>query len=185
MAAVPEADLPASLGPMIPRQAELAELTGVIANALEEQSRTEPSSEGPAAGVPGGEDQAVKLRRAAELTLEAQIEMERGGEKLAAPAPDLEAARAHQDFALERLVEAIQELTPPQEQGDQEQEEQDQEQGQEEGQQPQAGEQPQPEEGPEADPSQLLQEVRDREAERRRENAERQNQGFDTVERDW
>jgi hypothetical protein len=35
------------------------------------------------------------------------------------------------------------------------------------------------------DPAQLLQSVRDREAQRRRERAERRSGGYETVEKDW
>lgn len=192
------------LGPLLPRQAELAEISGVIANVLEEQSRQEPGDlvGGGAGGTggPGGDEeamaeQAANLRRAAELTLEAQIDMEDTGEKLEAAPANFAAARELQGQALERLLEALELLTPPQEQqkNEQQQDEQDQEQGddqqQEQQEQGEQGQQPaQPEsveEQQETDPSQLLQEVRDREAARRREEAERQQGGFNTVERDW
>jgi hypothetical protein len=134
-------------------------------------------------------EQAATLRRAAELTLEAQIEMEDVGKMLKVEPSDFAAAREHQGEAHARLLEAIELLTPPEEQqqGDQQQDQQDQqgEQGEQEQQQEGAPDQAQQPEQQEADPSQLLQEVRDREAARRKENAERANRGFDTVERDW
>lgn len=200
VAGLPEDDRERALGPLMPRQAELAELTGVIANALEEQSRHEPGDLIGGGGDPalagGGADpgadaqalaeQAVTLRRAAEFTLEAQIEMEAVAANLEAAATDFAAAREHQGQAVARLLEALELLAPPQERQDQEQQEQDP-QPDEQQQQERSGEQPreQPQEEQEADPSQLLQEVRDREAARRRENAKRNQKGFDTVERDW
>jgi len=205
-AALPEEDRERGLGPLKPKQAELAEVAGVIANTLEEQSRHEPGDlVGGGGGAAGGPDpdagadaqtlaeEAIKLRRAAELSLEAQIEMEDTGVNLEVAPADFAKAREHQDQAHARLLEAIELLTPPQEQQqdqqqDQQQEQQEQqEQQQEEQQEQQAGEQPQeqPRDEQESDPSQLLQEVRDREAERRRENAKRNQRGFDTVEQDW
>ena len=180
-AAVPVDELPGSLGPLVPRQSELASLAGVIANALEQQSLEEPQNAGDPAAA---EDQGVKLRQAAELTLGAQIDMEHGAEKLSAEPPDLKAGREHQDRALEQLIEALQLLQPPQEEQQQGDDPQSQPQEQED-QAESGGQQQEPEVSPEADPSQLLQEVRDREAERRRENAERKGEGYDTVERDW
>ncbi|MDE0910338.1 MAG: VWA domain-containing protein [Myxococcota bacterium] len=202
VAALPDTDQERGLGPLVPRQEALANIAGAIANALEEQSRAEPGDLVGGAGAdpnaaPDAEamaEQAATLRRAAELTLEAQIEMEDVGKMLKVEPSDFAAAREHQGEAHARLLEAIELLTPPeeQEQGDQQQDQQDQqgEQGEQEQQQQQqqqegAPDQAQQPEQQEADPSQLLQEVRDREAARRKENAERANRGFDTVERDW
>ena len=203
VAALPDTDQERGLGPLVPRQEALANIAGAIANALEEQSRAEPGDLVGGAGAdpnaaPDAEamaEQAATLRRAAELTLEAQIEMEDVGKMLKVEPSDFAAAREHQGEAHARLLEAIELLTPPEEeqQGDQQQDQQDQqgEQGEQEQQQQQqqqqhaAPDQAQQPEQQEADPSQLLQEVRDREAARRKENAERANRGFDTVERDW
>jgi hypothetical protein len=197
VAALPDTDQERGLGPLLPRQEALANIAGVIANALEEQSRAEPGDLVGGAGAdpnaaPDAEamaEQAATLRRAAELTLEAQIEMEDVGKMLKVEPSDFAAAREHQGEAHARLLEAIELLTPPEEQqqGDQQQDQQDQqgEQGEQEQQQEGAPDQAQQPEQQEADPSQLLQEVRDREAARRKENAERANRGFDTVERDW
>ncbi|MCP5045242.1 MAG: hypothetical protein GY944_29800, partial [bacterium] len=193
VAALEQDDRAHRLGPLVPRQGELAEITGTIANALEEQSRQQPidlAAPADPSTDPEARQQAEQLRRAAELVLAAQIEMEGGGENLAAEPTDFAQARVHQDQAVEHLREALELLTPPdqQENQDQQQDQQQQEEQQQEQQQEQQGEQPQAEPQPrpeDADPSQLLQEVRDREAERRRENAERKRRGFDTVERDW
>jgi hypothetical protein len=202
VAALPDTDQERGLGPLVPRQEALANIAGVIANALEEQSRAEPGDLVGGAGAdpnaaPDAEamaEQAATLRRAAELTLEAQIEMEDVGKMLKVEPSNFAAAREHQGEAHARLLEAIELLTPPEEQqqGDQQQDPQDQQDGQGEQEQQQqqqqqegAADQAQEPEQQEADPSQLLQEVRDREAARRKENAERAKRGFDTVERDW
>jgi len=196
VAALEADDRERRLGPLAPRQRELAGLTGEIANALEEQSRQQPGDLVSGADPNAAPDeqqlaqQAEQLRRAAELVLEAQIEMETGSESLGVRPVPFEAARGHQRVALERLREALELLSPPPEeqesQPDSEPQQQQQQQQQQQSQESAAGQQPQPEpRADEADPSQLLQEVRDREAERRRENARREGRGFDTVERDW
>ncbi len=191
VAALEADDQERRLGPLAPRQREHGEITGNIANALEEQSRQQPGDliAGPDPNASPDEQQLAQqteqLRRAAELVLEAQIEMEGSEEELAARPATFEAAREHQEVAVERLREALELLAPPQQEPQPEAEEQ-QEQPEEgdQGEEPQGAPQPQPQPD-ETDPSQLLQEVRDREAERRRENARREGRGFDTVERDW
>jgi len=192
VAALSEDDLARGLGPLIPRQAELAEVAGVIANALEEQSRQQPGDLIGGNPDPNEDEQALaeeaaNLRRAAELVLEGQIEMEGTGEIFEAKPIDFASARDHQDLALARLLEALELLSPPQQQsGEDQQQDQDQEQQQQRDQQQEQQNAGEPEQKKqEADPSQMLQEVRDREAERRREKAKRNPRGFDTVERDW
>lgn len=191
VAARPEAWLERGLGPLVPRQAELAEITGVIANTLEEQSRQQPGdliggNPNPNADEQALADQAANLRRAAELVLEGQIEMEGAGVGLEAKPTDFAAARGSQDLAVERLLEALERLSPPpedQNQGQDQQQQQDQQEQDQQQQEQQSGEQER--EQQEADPSQMLQEVRDREAQRRREKSAHNQRGFDTVERDW
>jgi Ca-activated chloride channel family protein len=191
VAARPEEWLERGLGPLIPRQAELAEIAGVIANTLEEQSRQQPGdliggNPDPDANQRVEAEKAVNLRRAAELVLEGQIEMESAGVGLEAKPTEFTLARDSQDLAIARLLEALELLSPPAEDQNQDQQNQDQQQQdqqQQQAQQQQAGEQER--ERQEADPSQMLQEVRDREALRRREKSERNQRSFDTVERDW
>jgi len=194
VAALEADDRARRLGPLPARQGELAEITGAIANALEEQSRQQPGDLVAGVDPTAAADeqqlaaQAEALRRAAELVLAAQIEMEDGSEKLEAEPADFAQARVHQEQAVKQLLEALELLAPPQQDPQQDQEQtqdQQQEQAPQQGQSQEpdpAQAQPRPED---MDPSQLLQEVRDREAERRRENTERDGRGFDTVERDW
>ena len=173
-----------ALGPLIPRQAKLAHTTGVLAGALEAQSRQTPaaapsSEEQESLSPEAVRDASDRLRRAAELTLAAQAPMQSAAEQLAADQVD--AARGDQDQGLEHLRQALALLTPPERQ---------------EGERSQAdaGQQGEPEtsdtvaaaEQQAADPSQLLQEVRDREARRRRERARQQRRtSSETVEKDW
>ena len=188
LTALDDDDRASKLGPVLPRQAALAESTGAIANALEEQSRENPGAlVNPDVDLdPAQQDavaeEAVRLRRAAELTLAAQTAMEAAGEKLAAEEPGLAEARSDQDEALQRILEALEALSPPQQPQDDPQQQEQQQQNEQQQQQQQSAEQEQQQTG---DPSQLLQEVRDRDAQRRREKAERQRQPYDTVEKDW
>jgi hypothetical protein len=103
-----------------------------------------------------------------------------------APSVDFPAARQHQDEALVELAQALELLTPPEQQGDPGEEgDQGEQQQQQQQEQPQQDEeQAQQQASPPADPSQLLQGVRDREAQRRRDR-EQGRTGYETVEKDW
>jgi Ca-activated chloride channel family protein len=172
--------------PLGPRQQELAERTGRIAEALEEQSRTEgPALDGGSAIAQGEADPAetaLTLREAAEHVVLAEGSMLTARAALGSAPPVPADAGAPQEAALEELARALALLSPPPPQQPQQQP-------------PQDGEQPQPQQGsgreeaePErregADPAQLLQSVRDREAERRRERS-RTHSGYEPVEQDW
>ena len=172
-----------ALGPLIPRQAELADTAGKLAATLEEQSRRPPGD------TPGGAQEGLspeaqqemteRLRRAAELVLAAQSPLQTAAEELAAE--ELEDVRGNQDQALSHLLEAVALLTPP---------EADRGEGEPQGQDPiaesGAGDESARQERPQVlDPSQLLQEVRDREARRRRERDRRRAASAETVEKDW
>ena len=81
--------------------------------------------------------------------------------------------------------------TPPQQEGDQGDQGEQGDEG-DQGNQPEQGDEggegqeqpPQQQASPQVDPSQLLQGVRDREAQRRRAGEQGQT-GYDTVEKDW
>jgi hypothetical protein len=95
--------------------------------------------------------------------------------------PALDEAREGQGRAIHELEQALALLVPP----EQQQQQQDPQQGEQDEQQ-EASPQQEPEPGNEGmDPAQLLQAVRDREAERRRERAGRQTAPYETVEQDW
>ncbi|HVX11230.1 MAG TPA: VWA domain-containing protein [Pirellulales bacterium] len=95
-----------------------------------------------------------------------------------------DAARKHQNTALQKLLEALALLQPPQpeqQQGQQDQKPQDQNSGE-----PDAGKQDKPDDragGP--DPARLLQAVRDREAQRRRDRERRGRFEHEPVDKDW
>ena len=105
-------------------------------------------------------------------------------QQLESTPPVFAPAREAQDEALRELDEALALLSAPQDpagDGD----DAPQEQGAEEGDDASGeGE----EEGSDAanqDPAQLLQGVRDREAQRQRDRARRSRSGYETVEKDW
>jgi hypothetical protein len=169
----------------VSREQELAEQSLVIATALERQSSE-------AAGAAGEDPQAAQatepLRKAADHVMIAQAEMEDAVGFLSAPA-DLEAAKGAQISAIQELAKAL-EILDPRQQGDPDQQEQQQadtsegETGGESEADSQQQEAAQQQAGLGEDPGQLLQEVRDREAKRRRDRADRQS-GYETVEKDW
>jgi len=170
------------LGPLIPRQKNLSKRTEAIALELEKQSREQEPD--PNQDPATTEDAITRLRLAAESLLFAEESMRLTLTSFEADPPGFEAARADQENALIELSKALEQLTPPQqqqqpepgedEQGDGQQEQQQQEE-QEEGQDGTQG----------MDPQQLLQGVRDREAERREEQDRKAPSGYETVEKDW
>jgi Ca-activated chloride channel family protein len=187
LASAPESAA-ARLGPLLPRQKELAQTASAIAEALEAQSRQsvaalvdDPNS--PAGADAEAQEASERLRRAGELVLGAQADMEGAVLGLEAEPPEPGPARERQDTALAQLVEAIALLTPPPSQDCQQADENAQESRG-------ASQQAQAEQGqasaaptPSGDPAQLLQAVRDRAAQRQRERAERSR--YETVEKDW
>jgi hypothetical protein len=194
-----------SFDPVAARQSDLADLTGRLAEALHEQAL-----EGPAPGTEPvdpavAEELAERLTRAAELVLNASGEMTAAAVALSGDdaEPDVDAIRSRQDEAVKQLAEAIAVLEPPpppqpeEQDGEQGESQEQSQEASQEGQDGQSGEQEQPGEQAQAgeaeaaaqaeqsaDPGQLLQSVRDREAERHRRNARGQS-GYEPVDRDW
>lgn len=158
-------------------QASLAEHTLLLANELSEQSAEALRAEDPAA-----EESAIRMREVAEHILLAEGGMRDAHRALVAEPADFPVAASGQQAALSALAEALALLEPPQ-------------------RDPQGGEEPEPEGGsgsdsegsrPEeaaqqapSDPAQLLQGVRDREAQRQRERARAAAGSEETVEKDW
>ncbi len=166
----------------------------------------------PAVVEQGAEQAAERLTRAAELVLSASGEMTTAAAGLSPEGaePDVDAIRAVQDDSVEHLAEAIAILEPPKQQEQPQQQDQQQQSEQQDGQEgesqdPKSGQESetgQPEGEPSqaesaaaeqarqaeaeraADPGQLLQSVRDREAERHRRRTRGQS-GYEPVERDW
>jgi Ca-activated chloride channel family protein len=166
------------VGPLVPTQRDLASRSEAIALALEDQSRQEGDAltgEGDAA------ETTRRLRLAAEHVLAAEAEMTTAAGGMDADPPELDGALETQKTALVELGKALALLVPP-----------EQRQGESPDSEPsgeddaaQRGENEPPDEGESMDPAQLLQSVRDREAQRRRERSGKENAGYETVEKDW
>jgi Ca-activated chloride channel family protein len=172
-------DALARLGPLAPRQEELSERAGDIASALEEQSH---QTGGVLEEDADGFETSRRLRLAAEHTLLAQTEMEGAAEDLAAAPPELDRTHERQTTAIAELEEALALLVPPEER---ERGEDSEQPGEEPGGEQQEQQPSEEQAGPAADPAQLLQAVRDREAQRRRDREQRGAAGYETVEKDW
>ncbi len=205
LAAGDPAALGAELGPLTARQDELAALTDQLAQALHEQSLQDPASftQGgsgdPAADQAAAQAATDRLIKASEHVLEAADRMKDAGESMVTESPERDAIRPAQDDAVRALAQAIALLEPPQQdqqqsgdqgqQGPQQQQQQDG-QGEQESQPQGAAQQAEQEEQEEQkadgrDPSQMLQSVRDKEAERHRRREGRRQQRYQTVEKDW
>jgi Ca-activated chloride channel family protein len=171
-----------ALGPLEPRQRNLAEVSSQLSVALSEQSRALSQSDPAASGQDPAQlaDAVSKMAEASTFVAAASADMTNAsGDMLINPAP-LPTVRGDQHSALDNLLAAIALLEPPPPPEQQEGEES-------EDQQEQPGEQDGQPEQPEhnTDPSQLLQGVRDREAQRRAEQAEQDSLQYDPVEKDW
>ena len=177
-------DAAARIGPLNPRQEALAARAGSIADALAEQSN---QTGGVVDEEADSAETSRRLREAGEHVLLAQVEMEGATEKLVEDPPNLESTQERQAASIAELEQALALLVPPE---DREPEgEPDSSEQQDSESEPSGGEQkpegePEPQAAP-ADPAQLLQAVRDREAQRRRDREQRGTEGYDTVERDW
>ncbi|HEY5623401.1 MAG TPA: hypothetical protein VIV14_06540, partial [Gammaproteobacteria bacterium] len=174
-----------ALGPLAPRQRQLAERAGRLAEALAAQSQRlaeqpqTPTDEAPVDSA----DMAARLAGAGEHTGAAAVDMNNAAGGLEVNPPPLAQLRSDQSSAVDNLLAAIEMLEPPQQrQSQDQQEQQDQQQNQNGGAD---GDDSERREEAERDPSQLLQGVRDREAQRRAQQAERERLRYDPVEKDW
>lgn len=177
-----------ALGAVGAHQETLGKQTEQLADALHQQSFADPAELlGPeaAADEAAAAEAAQKFARASELVLVASDEMSEAAGGLAAEPRELEAIRTHQAAALEKLAESLALLQPPQEQQQQQQQDQQQEEQQEQREQQQQAQEAEQDEQESSDPTQLLQSVRDREAERHRNRNERQQRRSEPVEKDW
>jgi len=196
-AAAPDKDYTDKAGPLGARQQTLSTTAAPIADALREQAAqpVPPEAEGK---VPA--DLPQRLTDAATHVDNARTSMDAATQSLGINPPAFTDTRASQNTALQELAAAIQLLTPPEQQKQQDEQEQqqkqeDQQQGDEQ-QEQQQGEQQQQQAGQQAkqddqqqkektDPAQLLQGIRDREAERRAGKDKAEKQGYEPVEKDW
>ena len=167
---------------LAPEQLALAERSGAIGDALAAQAEQAATAPPEQAG-PEAEEDAKRLRAAGEHIVSAQLAMRGASDVLGNDETLLPPALEHQATALKELEKALELLVPPG-QRQPEQNPQQQEQPQQQPEQGAGDEEAEAGDNPEADPSQLLQSVRDREAERRRER-ERSSSRYEPVEKDW
>jgi hypothetical protein len=167
--------------PIAKTQGELADQSGAIADTLEEQSR---QAVGGPAQEPQAEQARDQLRRAGEQMLGAQTAMREALGAFARDPVALDDAKASQQTALEKLAEALKLLSPPGEPPPKNDSKQDQQKQNDQSEKGQGGQGEKQDAA--RDPGQMLQSVRDRDAQRRRAQAQQQDgAGPDRVERDW
>ncbi|MBW2281481.1 MAG: VWA domain-containing protein [Deltaproteobacteria bacterium] len=183
--------------PLASRQERIASRAGELAAALEEMSRAQapvpadpdaapppqaasapPGSQAASGQEPDAAEKSRILREAGEHVLVAGTHMREASGTLAADSGPVEEAQTSQTSALEELAAALALLTPPEPQQGESGEQQQASAEQDERSQPEKNERA-------SDPAQLLQEVRDREAQRRRDRERRSPGGYETVEKDW
>lgn len=201
MRAHPDQDHTITTGPLAARQSTHSETAEAIATALREQGeqlRNTPAEQAPQEG-PSPAEQAERVELAAAHVDNARGAMETATADLASSPAPMADVRLSQIQAVDELSAALAALQPPEDQPQDQPEEQDQEEEQDEQQDQQDGEQeeqqqnqPSPGEGeqeeeqqPPVDPTQALQGIRDREAERRAEQERSEPGRYEPVERDW
>ena len=174
--------------PLIPRQQDLSNISRGIANSLKKQSEQSPNK---IAGQGTGgksldsesQDAAHRLAQASEHVTGARQAMDQAIQKMENEPKELKTVEEDQTMAVQKLVEAIQLLSPPPQEQKQQEQEQEQQQAQ---QQNQGGSQTQnDQQARQTDMRHLLQSVRDREAQRRRDKRQRGTAGYNPVEKDW
>ncbi|MEE3329228.1 MAG: VWA domain-containing protein [Myxococcota bacterium] len=169
---------------LAPEQSSLAERAGLIGDALAQQSESTAAQPAEPSDSAADPEAAERLRRAAEHVVSAQLAMQAAAGALDDPDAPLAPVPDHQSSAIQELQKALAALEPPQQQNEQNEQEKQEQQQEEQDEQPQPGENTEPER--EQDPAQLLQGVRDREAERRRERERRDAASRNQpVDRDW
>ena len=184
------------MNPLSSRQVNLSNISGTIAEALSKESQQIVQQEAKQSGTNGSSSQmSEKYAQAGQLVGEATVKMYGAASMMTDEKISLEEIGPQQKSASEDLIRALNILQPPQQdqqqdqqQGQQGQKDQQQgQQGQKDQQQGQQGQKDQSEKMTKGDMSQMLQGVRDREAQRRQNQQERQrkNSGYRPVEKDW
>lgn len=176
----------ASRGPIGTRQSENKDTSEQIASELTQQAESAgAATSGPAtADQQASDEQAMQtIQQASELVTVAAKEMSAAAKRLESESAfELDVTGQHQQLALEKLLEAITLLQPPDDSQDQQDNSNEQEQ--------QDSDQEQKDDESQQDPSQnqsnsLLQIVRDREAQRRNEKAKRARRLVPANGPDW
>jgi Ca-activated chloride channel family protein len=168
LSAAPGSDAAAEAAPLVPRQRDIAERGLEIANALDRQSQ---EAGGVVTNDAESADAAERLRRAAEHVVVAEGAMRDALQQLESTPPTFAPAREAQDEALRELAEALALLSPPQDPGGGGDDAPREEGGEEGDDASGEGEEEAGSDAANQDPAQLLQGVRDREAQRQRDRA--------------
>lgn len=184
--------LAGGVAPLVPRQQGLSTASRAIADSLKIQSEQSPD---PMGGLSenyyaGGKtslkqdslDIARRLAQASEHVESARKAMNEAIRTMEDERKDLKATQESQATAVQKLVEAIQLLKPPPE-GRQQKQEDESQQSQQQVQA--AARQQQEQQARQTDMRHLLQSVRDREAQRRRDKRQRGTSGYAPVGKDW
>jgi len=172
--------------PLAGRQKELLAMSRKIAESLEAQSQQgpPPAGNGHPGQDPGASQEAAgQLLQAAKTVDQAADAMDDAAGKIEADPPELKNASDPQKTALQKLIEAIALLEPPQQQ-QQQQQKQQQKQAQQGQDQSQEDKQKQQQQQQQMDLRHLLQSVRDRAAQRQ-EDRRHEPAGYQPVEKDW
>ena len=175
------------LGPLSAKQHSLSAVTDTIADALAKQSEhiVQQSAQNTGQNVDAGQI-LEKIQRAGQLVSDAKLKMDNVVYMMTRDEIPLDDIGPQQKAASKNLIQALALLEPPQQQQeqDQQQQEQDQQQQEQDQQQQEQNQQQQQEQG---NLNQMLQGVRDREAQRRQDQKEKQKRssGYEPVEKDW
>lgn len=190
------------LGPLSSRQQDLAAWSEQIASALRDQAQQDPQSiatgdpDKDAAQARASQETAHRLIQAADRVDEAKQVMDLTADQMQTPPADVQDIQDNQSTAVEHLTAALALLSPPEDQDQQQKkDQQDPQQGQDGKPQEQQG-QAQPEsdqDGAKQDQTasqkinaaQLLQAVRDRQAQRQQQKRQKQPAGYAPVDKDW
>ena len=167
------------LGPLSTKQSSLSTVTGMIADALAKQSEriTQQSNQNSSQDVDTAQV-VEKMQQAGLLVSDAKLKMDDVVYMMTRDEISVDGIGPQQQAASKNLIQALALLEPPQQQ-QQDQQQQDQQQ-----QDQQQQDQQQQDQG---NLSQMLQGVRDREAQRRQDQEEKQKRsaGYEPVEKDW
>ena len=190
LAGQPDGQAAERIEPLAHRQQQLQQITQQIGQALIQQAQqaTQPSPEGTDAAGAAPDDTQQRFQQAGELVDEAQVAMGTGGELLKTlvqrdeESKDFGPVSQQQQTALEKIAEALALLddSPPQHQNQGQDQQQQQQQEQQRDQQRQQEQQQQ-----NLDANQLLQLIRDREAQRRKDRQRAIQAAASAVDKDW
>jgi len=182
-----DAETAARMGPLSSRQGTLSTVTGAIAEALSKESQ-QMAQQPPNQGSSGDSGQMVeKYLQAGQLVGEATVKMYGVASMMTEEKIPLEEIGPQQKAASEDLIRALALLQPPQQEPQQDQQQKQKKSQQQEQQKADEPQQQDVDRRPDGDMNQMLQGVRDREAQRRQDQQERQKQsaGYQPVEKDW